>query len=147
MFVGAYVRILRGFTHPGSPRGNSAQGLTPLARTPYTYMVMLVCPVLIRHLSRATLQLSYSSFVSPLLFPHSCSLDENLPRDTICLLPSSRSQDAPPRHPLAWKSNRESGGNSLLLLQILPGVDVDGSRKLHAQSYSQAQLWRTVDVR
>jgi len=68
MFVGAYVRILRGFTHPGSPRGNSAQGLTPLARTPYTYMVMLVCPVLIRHLSRATLQLSYSSFSSYLPF-------------------------------------------------------------------------------
>lgn len=52
MLVGAYVRILRGFTHPDSPRANSAQ-LTPLA--PYVYTVTLVCPALILRLSRATL--------------------------------------------------------------------------------------------
>lgn len=91
MLVGAYVRILyRGFTQPGSPRGNSGH-----PSRPYVYMVTLVCPALILRPSRGHLvtlvHLSPPPFVTPVIPALS---DENSPRDTICPLPSSRSQDA-----------------------------------------------------
>lgn len=74
--------------------------------------------------SFSTLQLSYSSFSSYLPFS---SRIRALVMKTYRATPYVRSHHpgvkTGARHPLVWKSNRESGGNSRLLLQILPGVE------------------------
>lgn len=151
MLAGAYVRILRGFTHPGSPRAVTSHGGPPLAH--YAYMVTLVCPALILRRSWIALSLflllflsfSLSHFLIQLvsrsfLRVFSRSLDGNSSLDTICPLSSCRSQGVPsprardiPPHENLIANPPETPANPS------PRVDVDCPRAVRCSQARKRQ--------
>lgn len=97
MLVGAYVRILPGVYTPRFPSCQPRAACLPLSRVHGHARLSRVnsssfpgppCN------SRTSRPLRSSPPPAPSMPPSSCPLDENLPRGTICPLPSSRSQDA-----------------------------------------------------